>query len=269
MDRIYRILWNGEPRHAIERDGILRLVAGDLFGRHTLGDRVAEGEACAFVPAVRVLAPIEPTKIVAIGLNYKDHAAEQGKPLPWEPMLFLKPSTAVVGPGEPIQLPPGVGRVDHEAEMGIVIGRRATRVSAADASGYILGVTCSNDVTARDMQNRGYQYSHVKGFDTFAALGPSIAVGLDPADLAVELRVNGTKRQGSRTSQLVFSAAELIEYISAIMTLLPGDVISTGTPSGIGPLVDGDTVTVTVEGVGDLTNPVRARPLARVTGATA
>ena len=259
MDRIYRILWNGEPRHAIERDGGLRLVAGDLFGRYTIGDRIAEGEAGAFAPVVRLLAPIDPTKIVAIGLNYRDHAAEQGKPLPNEPMLFLKPSTAVVGPGEPIRLPPGVGRVDHEAEMGIVMGRRATRVSAADASGYILGVICSNDVTARDMQNRGYQYSHVKGFDTFAVLGPSIAIGLDPDDLAVEGWVNGVKRQGSRTSQLVFSAAELIEYISAVMTLLPGDVISTGTPSGIGPLVDGDTVTVRVEGVGDLTSPVQAR----------
>jgi 2-keto-4-pentenoate hydratase/2-oxohepta-3-ene-1,7-dioic acid hydratase in catechol pathway len=259
MDRIYRIAWHGEPRHAVERDGALRLVVGDLFGHYALGDRIAEAEAGAFAPAVRLLAPIEPSKIVAIGLNYKDHAAEQGKPLPKEPMLFLKPSTAAIGPGEPIQLPPGVGRVDHEAEMGIVMGRRATRVRAADAAGYILGITCSNDVTARDMQNRGYQYSHVKGFDTFAAFGPSIAVGLDPADLAVEGWVNGTKRQGSRTNQLVFSAAELIEYVSAIMTLLPGDVISTGTPSGIGPLVDGDTVTVRVEGVGDLTNPVRNR----------
>jgi 2-keto-4-pentenoate hydratase/2-oxohepta-3-ene-1,7-dioic acid hydratase in catechol pathway len=257
MDRIYGILWNGERRHAIERDGTLRLLVGDLFGSYTLRDRVAEGEAGAFAPAVRLLAPIAPSKIVAIGLNYRDHAAEQGKPLPKEPMLFLKPSTAVVGPGDTIQLPPGVGRVDHEAEMGIVIGRRATRVRAADAGGYILGVTCSNDVTARDMQNRGYQYSHVKGFDTFAALGPSIAVGLDPADLAVEGWVNGVRRQSSRTNQLVFSAGELLEYISAIMTLLPGDVISTGTPSGIGPLVDGDTVTIKVEGVGELTNPVK------------
>lgn len=259
MDRIYRIQWNGEPRYAIERDGTLSLVAGDVFGRYTIGERIGEGAAGAFAPAVQMLAPVAPTKIVAIGLNYKDHAAEQGKPLPKEPMLFLKPCTAVIGPGQAILLPPGVGRVDHEAEMGIVIGRRASRVRAADAGAYILGVTCSNDVTARDMQNRGYQYSHVKGFDTFAALGPSVTVGLDSADLAVEGWVNGAKRQGSRTSQLVFSAAELVEYISAIMTLLPGDVISTGTPSGIGPLVDGDTVTVSVEGVGELTNPVRNR----------
>jgi len=259
MDRIYRILWNAEPRHAVERDGILSLVVGDVFGRYTLGERVAQGSAGAFAPTVHLLAPIVPTKIVAIGLNYKDHAAEQGKPLPKEPMLFLKPSTAVIGPGASIELPPGVGRVDHEAEMGLVIGRRATRVRAADAHDYILGVTCSNDVSARDLQNRGYQYSHVKGFDTFAALGPSVTIGLDSADLAVEGWVNGTKRQGSRTSQLVFSAAELVEYVSAIMTLLPGDVISTGTPSGIGPLADGDTVTVKVEGVGELINPVKQR----------
>jgi 2-keto-4-pentenoate hydratase/2-oxohepta-3-ene-1,7-dioic acid hydratase in catechol pathway len=260
MDRIYRVLWNGDVRYAVERDGELRLAVGGIFDGYTLGDRIAVRVSNdAFDRAVPLLAPIEPTKIVAIGLNYKDHAAEQGKPLPKEPMLFLKPSTAVIGPGAAIELPPGVGRVDHEAEMALVIGRRATRVRAADAGAHIFGVTCSNDVTARDMQNRGYQYSHVKGFDTFAALGPAVVVGLNPDDLAVEGWVNGTKRQGSRTHQLVFSAAELVEYISHIMTLLPGDVISTGTPSGIGPLADGDTVTVTVEGVGSLTNPVRNR----------
>jgi len=259
MDRIYRIEWKGEPRFAVERDGGLYLMSGEPFGAYGLADRIAEGRGTAFAPAVRVLAPIIPSKIVAIGLNYKDHAAEQGKPLPKEPMLFLKPSTAVVGAGDVIALPPGVGRVDHEAEMGIVIGRRASRVTAARAADYILGITCSNDVTARDMQNRGYQYSHVKGFDTFAVLGPCIAVGLDPSDLAVEGWVSGVRRQHSRTNQLVFSAAELIEYISNVMTLLPGDVISTGTPSGVGPLQAGDTVTVTVEGVGDLVNPVRDR----------
>jgi 2-keto-4-pentenoate hydratase/2-oxohepta-3-ene-1,7-dioic acid hydratase in catechol pathway len=256
MDRIYRIEWNGETRHAVERDGVLSLVRGDVYGRYEAAGQIAAGSGTSFAPAVRVLAPVIPGKIVAIGLNYKDHAAEQGKPLPLEPMIFLKPSTAVIPPGDPIRLPAGLGRMDHEAEMAIVIGRRATRVSASDAPGCILGVTCANDVTARDMQNRGVQYSHVKGFDTFAPLGPCIAVGLDPADLAVEGWVNGVRRQSSRTSQLVFSAAELVAYISAIMTLEPGDVISTGTPSGIGGLKAGDTVTVRVEGVGELTNPV-------------
>jgi len=256
MDRIYRIEWNGETRHAVERDGVLSLVRGDVYGRYEAAGQIAAGSGTSFAPAVRVLAPVIPGKIVAIGLNYKDHAAEQGKPLPLEPMIFLKPSTAVIAPGDPIRLPAGLGRMDHEAEMAIVIGRRATRVSASDAPGCILGVTCANDVTARDMQNRGVQYSHVKGFDTFAPLGPCIAVGLDPMDLAVEGWVNGVRRQSSRTSQLVFSAAELVAYISAIMTLEPGDVISTGTPSGIGGLTAGDTVTVRVEGVGELTNPV-------------
>jgi len=259
MERIYRIEWKGEVRQAVARDGSLFLLTGDMFGAYTAGERIAEGSGIAFGPAVRVLAPVVPSKIVAIGLNYKDHAAEQGKPLPKEPMLFLKPSTSVIGPGDAIELPPGVGSVHHEAEMGIVIGRRATRVAASRAAGYILGVTCSNDVTARDMQNKGYQYSHVKGFDTFAVLGPCIAVGLDSSNLGVEGWVSGVKRQDSRSNQLVFAAAELIEYISNVMTLLPGDVISTGTPSGVGPLTAGDTVTVKVEGVGELTNPVRDR----------
>jgi 2-keto-4-pentenoate hydratase/2-oxohepta-3-ene-1,7-dioic acid hydratase in catechol pathway len=259
MDRIYRIDWQGHPRFAIERTGTLFLVDGDIFGRYTVGPAVASGSGTAFTPAVRLLAPVQPGKIVGIGLNYKDHAAEQGKALPKEPMVFLKPSTAVLAPGETIRLPLGVGRIDHEAEMAIVIGRRATCVSVSQAHEYILGVTCANDVTARDMQNRGVQFSHVKGYDTFAPLGPCIVSGVNPDDVAVEGWVNGVRRQASRTDNLVFSAAELIAYISDIMTLEPGDVISTGTPSGIAPLVDGDIVTVMVEGVGALTNPVRNR----------
>jgi len=259
MDRIYRIEWNGQARYAVERGGVLSLVRGDIFGRYEAAEQIAAGTGVSFAPAVRVLAPIVPGKIVAVGLNYKDHAAEQGKPLPVEPMIFLKPSTAVIAPGDAIRLPAGAGRIDHEAEMGIVIGRRATRVPASAAGDVILGLTCANDVTARDMQNRGVQYSHVKGFDTFAPLGPCVAIGLDPSDLAVEGWVNGVRRQASRTSQLVFAAAELVAYISAIMTLEPGDIISTGTPSGIGGLEAGDTVTIIVEGVGELTNPVLDR----------
>jgi 2-keto-4-pentenoate hydratase/2-oxohepta-3-ene-1,7-dioic acid hydratase in catechol pathway len=162
----------------------------------------------------------------------------------------------VIGPGEPIRLPPGAGRVDHEAEAGVVIRRRAYRVSAADAGEYVLGITCVNDVTARDIQRRENQYTRPKGFDTFAPLGPAIAVGLDAADLSVEGLVNGKLRQASSTRQLIFPVPELIAFISGIMTLLPGDIISTGTPSGIGPLSAGDQVTVRVAGVGELTNPV-------------
>jgi 2-keto-4-pentenoate hydratase/2-oxohepta-3-ene-1,7-dioic acid hydratase in catechol pathway len=252
-DILYRVDAGAGPRHAVWRDGVLHALEGDPFGAHEIGAAIAGG-----LVAVRVLAPVEPSKIVAVGLNYRDHASEQGKPLPAEPLIFLKPSTAVVGPGDPIRLPPGAGRVDHEAEMAVVIGRRATRVAAAEALDYVLGVTCANDVTAREIQRRENQYTRPKGFDTFAPLGPGVAVGLDSTDLAVEGWVNGARRQSSSTRQLIFPVAELIAFISGVMTLLPGDIISTGTPSGIGPLAGGDVVTIRVAGVGDLVNPVVA-----------
>jgi 2-keto-4-pentenoate hydratase/2-oxohepta-3-ene-1,7-dioic acid hydratase in catechol pathway len=204
----------------------------------------------------RVLAPVVPSKIVAIGLNYKDHAAERNKPLPSEPLMFLKPSTAVIGPGDSIRIPPGAGRVDHEAELGVVIGRRAYRVPAAQASEYVLGLTCINDVTARELQTRDVQYTRAKGFDTFAPIGPCVAVGLDPGALDVEAYVNGDRRQSSNTRQLIFSVGEIIAFASSVMTLLPGDVIATGTPAGIGPLKTGDRVTVKIAGIGELTNSV-------------
>jgi 2-keto-4-pentenoate hydratase/2-oxohepta-3-ene-1,7-dioic acid hydratase in catechol pathway len=252
MKKFYRIEHDGAPRHVIEEGGTWRLLEGDLFGRHSAGREIAS-------TGHKLLAPVTPSKMVCIGLNYKDHAAEQNKPLPTSPLMFIKPSTAVVGPGEPIVLPDGVGRVDHEAEVGVVIGRRATRVSERDARGYVLGLTCFNDVTARDLQNKGMQYSHVKGYDTFAPLGPCVAADLDygaAAGIGIEGWVNGERRQASSTSQLVFSIDYLVAYISHVMTLLPGDVIATGTPSGIGPLTPGDTVTIKVAGVGDLANPV-------------
>jgi 2-keto-4-pentenoate hydratase/2-oxohepta-3-ene-1,7-dioic acid hydratase in catechol pathway len=256
IERIYRIDYAGEPRHAVERGGTWRLVEGDVFGERTDGEEIASS-------GHRLLAPVSPSKIVCVGLNYKDHAAEQHKPLPPEPLIFIKPSTSVIGPGEAIVLPEDVGRVDHEAEMAIVIGRRATRVREGDALDYVLGVTCVNDVTARELQNKGAGYTRAKGFDTFAPVGPCIAVGLDytaAAGLKVEGRVNGALRQSSSTRELIFSLPMLIAYISTSMTLLPGDIISTGTPSGIGPLHPGDMVTVAVEGVGELTNPVRNQP---------
>ena len=197
-----------------------------------------------------------PSKIVCVGLNYRDHAVEQNKPLPKEPMLFIKPSTAVIRHGEPIRIPPGVGRVDHEAELGIVIGRRAYRVPKARAFEYVRGVTCVNDVTARELQAKDVQYTRAKGFDTFAPVGPCIATGYDGRALKVEGLVNGQVRQSSSTRELIFGVEHLIWFISSVMTLLPGDIIATGTPSGIGPLKAGDTVTIRVEGVGELTNPV-------------
>lgn len=252
-DRVFRVRIHDQARHAIERNGNLFLLEGDLFGSWQVGSRVPGG-----LESVDVLAPIEPSKIVAVGLNYRDHAEEQQKPLPVEPLMFLKPSTAVIGPGEAILLPPGAGRVDHEAELGVVIGRRASRVRAADALTYVLGATCLNDVTAREIQRREQQYTRPKGFDTFAPIGPAVALGLDLRDLRVEGWVNGVRRQQSTTANLIFGVPELVEFISAVMTLLPGDIIATGTPAGIGPLAPGDTVTVRIDGIGDLTNPVIA-----------
>ena len=237
--------------HVVEQDGVVSRLVGDLFGRWETGEPVDGG-----IDALRLLAPVMPGKIVAVALNYKAHAAEQGKPLPPEPLIFLKPSTAVIGPGEAIRLPPGVGRVDHEAEMGVVIGRRATRVPAARAAEHIFGVTCVNDVTARALQKAIGHYTRPKGFDTFAPVGPCIACGLDWSNLSVRGWVNGQLRQDSATSDLIFPVPELVAFISGIMTLLPGDIITTGTPAGIGPLVAGDTVRVAVEGVGVLENPV-------------
>jgi 2-keto-4-pentenoate hydratase/2-oxohepta-3-ene-1,7-dioic acid hydratase in catechol pathway len=252
MRRLYRIDLDGAPRYAAEREGRWRLVDGDIFGAFTEGREIPAESA-------RVLAPVQPSKIVCVGLNYRDHAAEQNKPVPPEPLLFLKPSTAVIGQGEPIQVPLWAGRVDHEAELALVIGKAAFKVRANRAHEYILGLTAFNDVTAREMQNQEPQYTRCKGFDTFAPIGPCIAVGLEGRDLQVRAYVNGDLRQDSRTREFIFTIPEMVEYISAVMTLLPGDVIATGTPSGIGPIKPGDQVTIHVEGVGALTNPVVAR----------
>ncbi|HEX4347391.1 MAG TPA: fumarylacetoacetate hydrolase family protein [Vicinamibacterales bacterium] len=256
MDHLYRVSGAGGTFHAIGRRGdLLRALPtnGSIFNGYTAGEPVAGGLA-----AVRLLAPVSPSKLVCVGLNYRDHAREMGKPLPAEPMLFLKPSTAVIGPGESVVIPPGVGRVDYEGELGIVIGRRAHRVPKADAWKYVLGLICVNDVTARDLQTKDVQYARAKGFDTFAPIGPAVAIGAGPEARAVETWVNGSRRQSSDTSQLICGLEELIAFISFVMTLEPGDIISTGTPSGVGPLADGDTVTVKVEGIGELTNAVGA-----------
>jgi len=252
MLRLYRIEHDGQPRYVVERDGRWRLVDGDIFGAFEEGAEIQSEGA-------RLLAPVQPSKIVCVGLNYKDHAAEQGKALPDEPLIFIKPSTAVIGPGFPIEVPLWAGRVDHEAEMGIVIGKRAFGVPMNRASEYILGLIAVNDVTARELQSRDGQYTRAKGFDTFAPIGPAIAVGLDGRDLRVRGYVNGDVRQDSRTRELIFTIPEMVQFVTSVMTLLPGDIISTGTPSGVGPIRPGDQVSVQVEGVGTLTNPVVAR----------
>jgi 2-keto-4-pentenoate hydratase/2-oxohepta-3-ene-1,7-dioic acid hydratase in catechol pathway len=201
---------------------------------------------------------VTPSKLVCVGLNYRDHAAEMKKAIPPEPLLFFKPPTAVIGPGEPIRIPPGIGQVHYEAELAVVIGARARRVSQAQAWDHVFGITCLNDVTARDIQNRETQYTRAKGFDTFAPVGPCIEVGGTRGPRQVEGLVNGERRQQSSTSNLIFSIEFLVEYISFVMTLEPGDVISTGTPSGVGAIVPGDVVSVRVEGVGELSTPVHA-----------
>ena len=198
-------------------------------------------------------------KIVAIGSNYRDHAAEMGKPVPAIPKIFLKAPSAVIYDGEPIVIPPRTTRVDHEAELAIVIGERAARVPLHRAMEVIAGYTICNDVTARDFQREDGVFARAKGFDSFCPLGPVMVSGIDPANLAIRCIVNGVVRQNSRTDQLVFDVATLIAFVSDIMTLMPGDIISTGTPAGVGPLEPGDIVSVEIEGIGALTNPVVAR----------
>jgi len=198
---------------------------------------------------------VVPSKIIAIGLNYKDHAAEMKKALPAEPLVFSKPTTSVIGPDAAIELPMWAGRIDHEAEMAVVIGRRARRVRAAQAMDYVLGLTCLNDVTARELQAKDVQYSRAKGFDTFCPIGPCIAVGLDPSELGVEGWVNGERRHSSNTRELIFPVPYLVEHVTRFMTLNPGDVITTGTPSGVAALNPGDRIEIKVEGVGTLANP--------------
>ena len=236
-------------RYAVERDGRLYWMRGDVFGSYDVGDEIPEGTAPP------LLAPVSPAIVVCIGLNYKDHAAEMKKKLPDEPLVFLKPPGAVIGPEEAIRIPEWAGRIEHEAEMAVVIGRRASNVKSADAMDYVLGVTCLNDVTARELQVKDVQYSRAKGFDTFAPLGPCIAVGLDPSELDIEGWVNGERRHHSNTRELIFPVPFLIEHVTRFMTLGPGDVITTGTPSGVGPLVPGDRMMVKVHGVGTLSNP--------------
>jgi 2-keto-4-pentenoate hydratase/2-oxohepta-3-ene-1,7-dioic acid hydratase in catechol pathway len=246
MDRIYRIRGG---RYAVERQGKLSWMLGDVFGSYDVGEAVPENQARAW------MVPVDPSIVVCIGLNYKDHAAEMNTKLPEEPLIFMKPSSSVIGPEDEIRLPEWAGRIEHEAEMALVIKRRAFRVKAAQAMDYVLGLTCLNDVTARELQAKDGQYARAKGFDTFAPIGPCIAVGLDPAALAVEGHVNNELRHKSNTRELIFPVPYLVEYVTRFMTLNPGDVITTGTPSGVGPLRPGDRVTVSVEGVGTLGNP--------------
>jgi len=236
----------------LEGNGI-RVCRGDLHGSlETTRETIAREQ-------VRLLAPVVPGKIIGIGRNYAAHAKEFGNiPPEEEPMIFLKPPSAVIAPNDPILMPAASHRVDHEAELGVVIGKTARRLAADDdPMNYVLGYTCVNDVTARDLQKKDVQFTRAKGFDTFCPLGPWIETELDPSDVLVTGRVNGEIRQQARTSDLLFPVPRLIRFLAGIMTLCPGDLIATGTPAGVGPLAPGDVVEVEVEGIGVLRNPVR------------
>jgi len=230
----------------------IRVLRGTFFE-----DPLPTGETVA-LGDVLLLAPVLPSKLVCVGKNYAAHAAEFGMQVPEEPLLFLKPSTAVIGPGDPIRLLAISRRVDFEGELAVVIGRLARGVRAEDAFKYILGYTCANDVTLRDLQKTDDQWARAKGFDGSAPIGPWIETDLDPNDVIVRTRLNGDIRQQASTSDMVFGVATLLEYITTFMTLLPGDILLTGTPEGVGALSDGDVVEVEEEGVGLLRNEVRS-----------
>ena len=205
---------------------------------------------------VKLLSPCVPSKIVALGINYRSHANEFKIPVPETPLIFLKPSTAVIGPEDNIVYPPSSHRVDYEGELAVVIKKAVWCVSVEDAPDYVLGYTCFNDVTARDLQNKNGQWTRAKGFDTFAAVGPCIETELDPGNVVLETLLNGKRRQQANTSDLIYSVPELVYFISHVMTLLPGDIIATGTPSGVGPMSPGDTVEVRIKPIGTLRNYV-------------
>ena len=231
-------------------DGTISPLVGSPFeSLETTGARLRLNE-------LQLLAPVMPSKVIGVGSNYRAHATEMGRALPEVPKIFLMPPSAVAGPGDSIQIPPGTKRVDHEAELGLVIGKRMSRVRSAECMEYVFGYTVVNDVTARDFQRSDGVFSRAKGFDSFCPVGPWIETDLDPGDLSVRCWVDKELRQDGRTSDLIFGLRELLSFISSVMTLEPGDLISTGTPAGVGPLRAGQNVVVEVEGIGQLSNPV-------------
>ena len=232
-----------------KKDGIIR------GGSYSLENGVISGGEELALQDVELLAPCQPTKIVCVGLNYAEHARELKMQIPEEPIIFLKPPSAILGPAGQIVYPPSSQQVDYEGELGVVIGKRCKDVPANEAEKYILGYTCFNDVTARDLQRKDGQWTRAKSFDTFASFGPWIAK-IDPAHVDIQTRVNGMIMQKSNTFDLIFEVPELLEFISGVMTLEPGDVIATGTPPGVGQLQKGDVVEVEIEGIGVLKNSV-------------
>ncbi|MEJ5240517.1 MAG: fumarylacetoacetate hydrolase family protein [Anaerolineales bacterium] len=241
---------NDLPRYGWVFEDKVGEIEGDIFGDYR------RLEANLPLEEVRLLAPMRPSKIVCVGRNYVEHAKEHGAEVPKIPLIFLKPPSAILNPGEPIVLPPQSQQVEHEAELVVVIGRRGRNILAEEAQNYILGYTVGNDVTARDLQRSDGQWTRAKGFDTFCPFGPWVDTGFDASDAVITCRVNGQLRQMASTREMVFSVPTLIAFISSVMTLEPGDLIFTGTPAGVGPLQPGDLVEVEIEGLGKLQNPV-------------
>lgn len=249
--RYLRFFYNDVVAYGRLEDDLVRVIDGDLFGAYKVTERTVP------LSAVRVLTPCVPTKIIAIGVNYKDHAAEFKKELPQEPLIFLKPPSALLAPEEAIVYPEGLTRrVDYEGELAVVIRKRARSLTPEQAAAAVFGYTCCNDVTARDLQKKDGQWSRAKGFDTFCPLGPVIATELEPSHLRIETRLNGEIKQDAPVSAMIFDVPTLISHVSRVMTLMPGDVITTGTPSGVGPMKADDVVEVRIEGIGTLKNRV-------------
>ena len=247
-----------------EHSGVVKygIVDGESLIEFSDSSSIDPGRERTVLPisAVRLLSPTAPLKVVAVGLNYLDHAKEMGMTPPDDPILFIKPSTSVIGPGDDILMPDSSARVDYEGELAVVIGKRAKDVSVDGAKDHIFGYTCLNDVTARDLQIKDVQFTRAKSFDTFCPIGPWVETDLDPYNLPIETRLNGKTVQNSNTAQMKWGVFELVSFISSVMTLLPGDVIATGTPPGIGPMAPGDRVEVTIQGIGTLSNQTRRSP---------
>lgn len=246
--KIVRYTWDKRAEYGIQEGNLIHRLAGTPFRNLKTTNRYHK------LSEVKLLPPCTPSKIVALGLNYLSHAREVKMSVPAEPLLFLKPSTSVIGTDDNIIYPESSQQVDYEGELGVVIKTRTRRVSTENAMSHVLGYTCFNDITARDLQYKDKQWTRAKGFDTFAAIGPCLETELDPGNVFVETYLNGELKQRANTNDLIFSVPELVSFISHIMTLLPGDVIATGTPSGIGPMKPGDTVEVRIEPIGTLRN---------------
>lgn len=249
--KIYRYKHNAKISSGVLKEDRLYPIQGSVYRKFKTAKKgIPVGD-------VALLPPVMPSKIIAIGLNYKDHAMERGKALPEEPLIFLKPSSAVIGPTDIIVYPSMTKRVDFEGELAVIIKKKASRLHTDEnTNDYILGYSCFNDVTARDLQTKDVQFTRAKSFDTFASVGPCIATDIDPERLRIKTFLNGKLRQSGNTRNLIFSVPFLVRFVSNIMTLNPGDIITTGTPAGVGPMVPGDKVDVQIEGIGTLSNTV-------------